>query len=175
MSQRIVPTWAPRVAQWKIRRLYEADVRGIYDEDLINEVGYSLLARGESFVQAVDAVRGKARCPCCSAVLEHSGREADLLPCGCGWELTWGEYFQTIQLIHRFHWYYKTQEPTRPVAINLIESRLGKVVAPYRPAAWLLRWPFVGVVSPVLEHRNRSDGFCQHLGVMHICTGMPDR
>ena len=33
------------------------------------------------------------------------------------------------RLIHGFHWYYKTNAPTRPVAINLIEGRLSEVVA----------------------------------------------
>ena len=32
------------------------------------------------------------------------------------------------RLIHRFHWSYKTNAPTRPVAVNLIEGRLNKVV-----------------------------------------------
>ena len=164
-SHRVLPTWAPRVTQREIRRLYETDAKGIYDEDLINEVGYALLARCRSFIDAVDATRGKARCPCCSAVVTHTGGKDELLHCDCGWELTWGEYFRTVQhkqlsgaepvieqfrafigafpaartpqdrtilidrLIHGFHWYYKTKGPTRPVAINLIEGRLGDVVA----------------------------------------------
>ena len=37
--------------QQDIRRLYETDARGIYDEDLINEVGHGLLARCESFIE----------------------------------------------------------------------------------------------------------------------------
>jgi hypothetical protein len=153
------------VTQQEIRRLYETDAQGIYDADLIDEVGYGLLARCQSFVDAVDATRGKVRCPCCSAIVAHAGRKEDLLHCDCGWELTWGEYFATIQhkqlsgaepvveqfrrfiaafpaartpqertilidrLIHGFHWYYKTNGPTRPVAINLIEGRLSDVVA----------------------------------------------
>ena len=35
-----LPAWARRVPQRKIRRLYETDAKGIYDEDLIDEVGY---------------------------------------------------------------------------------------------------------------------------------------
>jgi hypothetical protein len=162
--QRIMPTWAPRVTQEEIRRLYGTDAKGIYDEDLINEVGHGLLARCQSFVDAMEATWGKARCPCCSAVVAHTGGKDERLRCACGWELTWGEYYTTIQhkqlsgaepvlaqfrafiaafatartpqdktilidrLLHGFHWYYKTQQPTRPVAINLIEGRLGEVV-----------------------------------------------
>lgn len=160
-----IPTWAPRVTQAKIRQFYETDAKGIYDDDLIEEVGYSLLARCQSFVEAKEAVAGRARCPCCSTIIPHTGRKDDLLRCTCGWELTWGEYFKTIQhkqlsgaepvfeqfnafikalpsartpqekvllidcLIHGFHWYYKTNGPTRPVAVNLIEGSMGEVVA----------------------------------------------
>lgn len=162
MSEReSIPTWAPRVKQREIQRLYETDARGIYDEALIDEVGYGLLARCQSFIEANEARAGKVRCPRCSATV---GRE-EILRCDCGWELTWGEYFKTIQhvqlsgaepvleqfrafvgdfptlrtlpekmlaidrLLHGFHWYYKTNTPTRPVAVNLIEGRLGDVVA----------------------------------------------
>jgi hypothetical protein len=161
----IRPVWAPRVPQGDIRRFYEMDARGIYDQELIDEVGYALLFRCQSFIEAVAATQGKARCPRCSAVVEHSGEKEQLLRCNCGWELTWGEYFKTIQhkqlsgaepvleqfrtfvqafprsqslqektllidrLIHGFHWYFKTNGPTRPVAINLIEGRLDEVVA----------------------------------------------
>jgi hypothetical protein len=153
------------VTQREVRRFYETDAKGIYDEELINEVGYGLLARCQSFIDAVDAVWGKARCPRCSSVVMHTGGKEEVLRCMCGWALTWGDYFTTIQhkqlsgakpvldlfrsfvqafpaartpqaktilvdrLIHGFHWYYKTNAPTRPVAINLIEGRLSEVVA----------------------------------------------
>jgi hypothetical protein len=92
-----VPRWAPRVKRRDIRRLYETDARGIYDEDLIDEVGYGLLARCESFIAAVEAVSGRAACPLCSQVVEHSCGKDEVLKCDCGWELGWGEYFGTIQ------------------------------------------------------------------------------
>jgi hypothetical protein len=96
-DSRVLPTWAPRVTQREIRQLYETDARGIYDEDLINEVGYGLLARCESFITAVEAFWGRVRCPRCGAVVIHHQDKTELLHCDCGWELTWGEYFVTIQ------------------------------------------------------------------------------
>jgi hypothetical protein len=152
------------VPQRQIRRLYENDALGLYDEELIDEVGYGLFARCESFIAANRAVRGQAPCPRCSAVVSHGGDKDEWLRCACGWTLTWGAYFQTIQhkqlsgaepvlrlfrefvdrfpaarsarqkvllidrLIHGFHWYYKTNKPTRPVAVNLIEGRLRQVM-----------------------------------------------
>ena len=93
-DSRTIPTWAPRVTQGEIRRLYETDAKGIYDEDLINELGYGLLARCQSFIDANEARAGRALCPCCSSIVEHDHKH---LRCDCGWELTWGEYFKTIQ------------------------------------------------------------------------------
>jgi hypothetical protein len=94
----------------------------------------------------------------------HNWDKEKLLHCNdCGWVLTWGEYFATIQhkqlsgaepvldlfrtfvndfpkaktstekmlhidrLLHGYHWSIK-YGPTRPVAINLIEGRLGDVI-----------------------------------------------
>lgn len=164
-SKRILPSWAPRLSQGQIRRLYQTDALGIYDEDLINDVGYGLLARCQSVANAADALGGKARCPSCSAVVTHDGDKGALLRCGCGWTLTWGEYLKAIQhdqlggaepvleqfraflgafpaarapkakmilidsLLHGFHQCHKTNRPTRPVAVNLIEGRLSAVVA----------------------------------------------
>jgi hypothetical protein len=160
----LLPTWAPRVPKGKIRQLYESDGRGIYDQELIDEVGYALLARCESFIAACEAVQGEAPCPRCGAMVHHEGDKAEWLRCACGWELTWGDYFRTIQhrqlsgaepvlrlfrdyvgrfpnartprermllidhLLHGFHWYYRGNSPTRPVAVNLIEGRLGEVI-----------------------------------------------
>jgi hypothetical protein len=156
-----LPTWAPRVTQREIRRLYETDAQGIYDQDLINEVGYGLLARCESFITACRARQGELPCPECGRTVQR----AETLICPCGWTLPWADYFKTIQhkqlsgaepvlaqfreyvrtfpaartlqekmvridtLLHGFHWYFKTNAPTRPVAVNLIEGRLGDVVA----------------------------------------------
>jgi len=160
-----LPTWARRVAKSKVRRLYETDARGIYDEELIDEVGYGLLARCESFITASRAVAGELPCPRCGARV----RREEVLRCPCGWELPWADYFRTMQhkqlsgaepvldqfrsfveafpsartprermlridrLLHGFHWYLKanaaTSAPTRPVAVNLLEGRLGDVVA----------------------------------------------
>ena len=92
-----LPEWAPRVPQSLIRRLYETDARGIYDDELIDEVGWAFYMRCDSFIKAVDATQGRARCPACGeTVYHHSGRD-EVLTCACGWELPWRDYFQTLQ------------------------------------------------------------------------------
>jgi hypothetical protein len=156
-----LPVWAPRVSKRKIHQLYKTDAQGIYDRDLIDEVGYGLLARCESFIAANRAREGELPCPECG----RSVPREETLRCSCGWKLPWPDYFKTIQhkqlsgaepvlaqfrdfvrafpsartprekmllidrLIHGFHRYYKTDHPTRPVAVNLIEGRLSDVVA----------------------------------------------
>jgi len=159
-----LPRWAPRVAPERIRRLYELDAHGIYDEDLILDVGYGLLARCESFITAVAASQGRVTCPLCGATVHHGHDKAEEMRCACGWSLAWGDYFATIQhkqlsgaepvlalfgdfvdrfpkartpqqrmmlidtLLHGFHIFAKTGNPTRPVAVNLIEMRLWQVI-----------------------------------------------
>jgi len=97
-TEPVLPQWAPRVKQAHIRRLYELDAQGICDEELIDEVGWSLLARCESFIEAVEATRGQVRCPGCGATVLRAKLPDEVLRCiGCGWELLWSEYFKTIQ------------------------------------------------------------------------------
>lgn len=83
----VFPEWAPRLSQQKIRAFYATAVNGVYDEDIINEVGYGLLARCESFIKAVEAVRGRAYCPKCAKIIEHGSQKEEILRCSCGWLL----------------------------------------------------------------------------------------
>jgi ribosomal protein L37AE/L43A len=98
MSAETLPEWAPRVPPAKIQRLYELDALGIQDEELLDEVGYALLARCQSFIAANQATAGQAACAVCGRLIAHSKIKEELLHCpDCGWELTWGAYFATIQ------------------------------------------------------------------------------
>ena len=93
-----LPSWAPRVQQRKIRQLYEDDAKGIRDEELIEDVGYSLLFRCESFIAANGAAReGRAPCARCGQIVEHSRGKDEVLECCCGWRLPGKRYFKTIQ------------------------------------------------------------------------------
>jgi len=160
----LLPTWAPRISKSKIFRLYHLDALGIFDDELLDEIGWGFYARCRSFIDAVNAVRGQAPCPTCGNSINHNGQKEEVLICNCGWKLSWGEYFETIQhkqlsgaepvlnlfqefidrfpkainyrgkmilidqLIHGFHYYYKNNTPTRPVAVNLIEGKLSEVI-----------------------------------------------
>ncbi len=163
-GQRGEPRWAQRVPQAKIRQLYESDARGLYDEELIDEVGWALYARCRSLLEAEEARQGRAKCHQCGGIVEHSRGEAEVLCCPtCGWTIAWKAYFRSIQhkqlsgpdlvgifaeftsrfpnavrprqkmvlldqLLHSFHWNAATG-PRRPSAVNLIEGKLGEVIA----------------------------------------------
>ena len=97
--------WAPRVAPYKIRRLYETDALGLVDEEQIDDVGYALLARCESILEVTAAHRhGRIRCPRCRADVRRHGDPTDpatrdeVIRCGaCGWATTWRAYHQTYR------------------------------------------------------------------------------
>jgi hypothetical protein len=97
MTENQLPTWSPRLPQALIRRLYELDAQGIYDDDLLDEVGWALVHRCQSFITAVEASRGRAACPRCAAIIAHNAQPDEILRCTCGWELPWKEYFRTFQ------------------------------------------------------------------------------
>lgn len=94
--------WAPRVAPKKVLQLYQTDARGIRDEELIDDVGYGLLARCESIRIVSEAYGGKVECPQCASLIVDDGKghrdKEYLLACKeCGWEMRWGAFFKTYQ------------------------------------------------------------------------------
>ena len=97
------PRWSPKVAQHKLRRLYENDARGILDEVLLDDVGIGLFLRCRSMVAVHNVMHhGRIPCPACGHVF-HQNRlslrdPATVLRCpACDWQLTWGEYHRTFQ------------------------------------------------------------------------------
>jgi|GEM_PF-766854 hypothetical protein len=87
--------WAPRLKPALIRRLYTMDARGIVDEDLIDEVGYGLLARCESIRRVTERC-----CPQCGerleGVLEQERNRTISCP-SCGWQSTWDLYLRSYK------------------------------------------------------------------------------
>ena len=90
--------WAARVPQEKVRRLYQTDATGVYHEELIHDVGWSLFARCESFLAAEEARSGRAKCHRCGRIIVHEGKQEEVLRCAeCGWTVAWRAYFKTMQ------------------------------------------------------------------------------
>ena len=88
----VLPKWAPRIKKERIGRLYQSVGRGIIDDEMINDVGFSLLARCMSILEATDASRGKAKCPICESLVLHKCQKEETLSCqNCGWICSWQE------------------------------------------------------------------------------------
>ena len=51
MSDRSEIEWSPRVSLAKIRELYVNEARGTVEDELIEEVGFGLLARCQSIME----------------------------------------------------------------------------------------------------------------------------
>lgn len=85
--------WYPKLRQAKIRQLYRNDALGAVDEELVEEVGFSLFQRCRS-IQLV--TRREVECPRCGTAFPMCAAGTwKLLPgvqsCptpGCGWETT---------------------------------------------------------------------------------------
>lgn len=98
-----LPVWSPRVRKAKIARLYASFGRGIEDRELIDDVGFSLLARCESVLTATRAGQGRATCPRCGGAVEHVPWKGEVLECrGCDWRCPGQLYRKTIKYEHLF-------------------------------------------------------------------------
>ncbi len=100
MSDRAEIEWSPRVSLAKIRALYLNEARGTCDDELIQEVGFSLLARCQSILEYTEACEtGRVRCKRCekqgqTTILQRNMHKPSmLLRCPvCGWQVRWRVY-----------------------------------------------------------------------------------
>ena len=100
VSGSAIPQWAPKVPQFKIRLLYERDVQGILDLDLIDEVGGALWERCDSILTITAAHNGHILCPRCGTVIERQKPwpEDETVACAkCGWHILWATYHQSYR------------------------------------------------------------------------------
>jgi hypothetical protein len=91
--------WAPRVKLHKIRALYLSNARGIYDGDLIDDVGTALFVRCESILEFTAALEGRVKCMRCARsrtttmIDRVTGKTTEVLRCPiCSWQVQWRVY-----------------------------------------------------------------------------------
>ena len=96
MNNSILPQWAKQIRRDKISKLYKSHATGIFDEELMDEVAYSLLARAESII-AVTRVHseGILDCPSCLHILRCNSQNNFI--CHCGWNLSRSELHKTYK------------------------------------------------------------------------------
>ena len=59
----------PRLKPWRVRQLYQCIRRGIFDEDKLMHIGWSLYTRGEAVLMFGQALRGQVPCPQCDQIV----------------------------------------------------------------------------------------------------------
>jgi len=97
----IAPRWAGRVQKQKIAQLYEDDANGMHDQELINDVAFTLLARCKSMLTVEAARNGRVACPVCEAILEYKAEKGAKLECeNCEWTGTWDAYRESMNGLH---------------------------------------------------------------------------
>ena len=81
--------WPAMVSRQSLKRLYENDAKGMADEDLLNDIGFTLYTRcleAREIYGLMEA--GKVKCLHCGSVLDY----ADIMECACGRQYTYREY-----------------------------------------------------------------------------------
>ena len=87
--------WSPRISQGKIKRLYDADAKGICDDDLVDDVGFTLYTRClQGRDERLLANEGKLKCHHCGKVniSPFNGR----IVCSCGYAYIFREYMRSF-------------------------------------------------------------------------------
>jgi len=93
-----LPVWAHRLRKSQIERLYKSCGQGYLDEELIDDVGFSLHARCTSMLQVSEAIRGRPPCPSCGATAQLDKGPTTFAKCAdCGWTCPWTLYKKTYQ------------------------------------------------------------------------------
>ena len=94
-----LPVWAPRLRKIQIQQLYQSSGRGLLDEELIDDVGFSLYLRCLSMLKVSEAIRGNPPCASCGAPAHLDTEPVPFARCSnCGWTCPWELYQKTYQL-----------------------------------------------------------------------------
>lgn len=81
--------WPAMVSRQDLKRLYESDAKGMLDEALLNDIGFTLYTRCVIAREVYDLMeQWKVKCLHCGNVLDY----AELVECPCGQKYTYREY-----------------------------------------------------------------------------------
>jgi hypothetical protein len=91
--------WAPKIRPKLLKKLYDTDALRIQDIDLCDDVGLRLYLRCQTIIRAHNR---EAECPRCGLVFKVHDSWKDpvdkIAVCPkdkCGWQITFGQYFQS--------------------------------------------------------------------------------
>lgn len=96
--------WSPRVPKHQLRRLYQQVAQGIWDVDLIDEVGTTLFCRCRDILRIHRAkTEHLITCARCdrrgveTLIPSGGGRDVPFTCPVCGWSMTWRNYSRTFK------------------------------------------------------------------------------
>ena len=89
--------WAPRVSLVKLKRLYQSSARMLLDENLLDDIGYTIYYRCIQGKEERDLYyNGKLKCHHCKKILPFNNKN-DFLQCECGYQYIPREYGRSYQ------------------------------------------------------------------------------
>lgn len=81
-----------KVSRWDLLRLYQSEAKGMTDEALLDDVGFTFYTRCTQAIKARDLIeKGKIFCFQCEAELQEKGY-IGLTECSCGYCYTYREF-----------------------------------------------------------------------------------
>ncbi len=87
--------WSPKISRRDLAKLYESDANRIEDEELADEIGYTLYARCvQGKEERALMLTGKLKCHNCGNILPC---EADILTCACGRRYQFRSYMRSFR------------------------------------------------------------------------------
>ena len=87
--------WAPRLRPALLKRLYDADARGLRDEDLCEEVGSTLFERCRTFERVR---KHQVECPACRTVFPVAASGESPCPAeDCAWNTNDADYRESVR------------------------------------------------------------------------------
>jgi len=96
--------WSPVLPREKLRQLYLSIAKGIYDDELIDDVGIYLYMRCRDILTIKLAREDKkVRCPVCDdrqreTFIQRYGEQNEIIKCPvCGWKIVWGDYLKSVK------------------------------------------------------------------------------
>jgi hypothetical protein len=87
--------WSPKVPPEYLKRLYRDDARMVYNDELVDEVGYMLYARClQGRDERILANENKLKCHNCGKILSKTNNQ--VLQCNCGYYYIFSEYMRSF-------------------------------------------------------------------------------
>ena len=89
--------WSPKISQQLLIKLYKNDAKGVQDEELVDQVGFTLYARclqGREEGKIKDS--GRLKCHNCGEIIQAKGKSL-LLECSCGHQYLYRDYRKSFR------------------------------------------------------------------------------